>query len=77
MVIYVVIIVVVLQFLEGNILSPLIVGKSLHMHPLFIMGALIIGGEVGGVIGMIVAVPVLASHKGRHITWPDPFSSIP
>lgn len=63
MVIYVVILVVVLQFLEGNILSPLIVGKSLHMHPLFIMGALILGGEVGGVIGMIVAVPFLAIVK--------------
>ncbi|BCB04931.1 AI-2E family transporter [Bacillus sp. KH172YL63] len=63
MVMYVVIMVVVLQFLEGNILSPLIVGKSLHMHPLFIMAALILGGEVGGVIGMIVAVPILAVVK--------------
>ncbi|NQD68865.1 AI-2E family transporter [Bacillus haikouensis] len=63
MILYVVILVLVLQFLEGNILSPMIVGKSLHMHPLFIMGALIIGGETGGVIGMIVAVPVLAVIK--------------
>ncbi|UKS64140.1 AI-2E family transporter [Rossellomorea marisflavi] len=63
MVIYVAIIVLILQFLEGNILSPLIVGKTLHMHPLFIMGALIIGGEVQGVIGMIVAVPALAIIK--------------
>jgi predicted PurR-regulated permease PerM len=63
MVMYVVILVVILQFLEGNILSPLIVGKSLHMHPLFIMGALILGGEVGGVIGMIVAVPFVAVIK--------------
>lgn len=63
MMIYVVIMVIVLQFLEGNILSPLIVGKSLHMHPLFIMGALILGGEVGGVIGMIVAVPFSAVVK--------------
>ncbi|XXM73637.1 AI-2E family transporter [Lysinibacillus sphaericus] len=63
MILYVVILVLVLQFLEGNILSPLIVGKSLHMHPLFIMGALIIGGEVGGILGMIVAVPVLAVLK--------------
>ncbi|MCA1056250.1 AI-2E family transporter [Rossellomorea aquimaris] len=63
MILYVVILVIVLQFLEGNILSPLIVGKSLHMHPLFIMGALIIGGEMGGIIGLIVAVPVLAVLK--------------
>lgn len=56
-------IVLILQFLEGNILSPLIVGKSLHMHPLFIMLALLAGGEVGGVIGLILAVPVLAVIK--------------
>ncbi|MDR7077983.1 putative PurR-regulated permease PerM [Neobacillus niacini] len=52
-----------LQFLEGNILSPYIVGKSLHMHPLMIMLALTAGGEVGGIIGMIVAVPVLVVLK--------------
>ncbi|WP_110926980.1 AI-2E family transporter [Bacillus massiliglaciei] len=63
MVIIVAIIILVLQFLEGNILSPLIVGKSLHMHPLFIMLALLAGGEVGGVLGMIVAIPVLAILK--------------
>jgi predicted PurR-regulated permease PerM len=56
-------IIFVLQFLEGNILSPLIVGKSLHMHPLFIMLALLSGGEIGGVIGLILAVPILAVIK--------------
>ena len=52
-----------LQFIEGNILSPYIVGKSLHMHPLMIMAALTGGGEIGGIIGMILAVPVLAILK--------------
>ncbi len=52
-----------LQFLEGNILSPYIVGKSLHMHPLIIMLALTAGGEIGGILGMILAVPVLAVLK--------------
>jgi len=60
MVIWVVIIIFILQFLEGNILSPFIVGKSLHMHPLLIMFALLLGGEVGGILGLIVAVPILA-----------------
>nr|WP_280518531.1 AI-2E family transporter [Lederbergia wuyishanensis] len=57
------VIVFVLQFIEGNILSPYIVGKSLHMHPLFIIAALIIGGEAFGIIGMIVSVPILAIIK--------------
>lgn len=52
-----------LQFLEGNVLSPLIVGKTLHIHPLFIMLSLLIGGEVGGIIGLILAVPILAVLK--------------
>ncbi|WP_419881484.1 AI-2E family transporter [Peribacillus sp. B-H-3] len=63
MMIFVILIVLVLQFLEGNILSPLIVGKSLHMHPIFIMVALLIGGEISGVFGMILAVPILAVIK--------------
>ncbi|MFD1705495.1 AI-2E family transporter [Siminovitchia sediminis] len=56
-------IILLLQFLEGNILSPFIVGKSINIHPLFIIAALIIGGEAGGVIGMVVAVPLLAIIK--------------
>ncbi|MFC4320887.1 AI-2E family transporter [Litchfieldia salsa] len=60
MIIIVIIIVFGLQFIEGNLLSPLIVGKSLHMHPIMIMVALLLGGEVGGVVGLLVAVPILA-----------------
>ena len=63
MVMTVAIIVLVLQFFEGNILSPLIVGKSLHMHPLFIMLALLAGGELGGMVGMIFSIPILAVLK--------------
>ncbi len=63
MVIICVVIVFSLQFLEGNILGPIIVGRSLHMHPLVIMFALIAGGEVGGVIGLVLAVPVLVVLK--------------
>ncbi|MFB6468040.1 AI-2E family transporter [Cytobacillus sp. Hz8] len=57
------IVILLLQFIEGNILSPLIMGKSLHMHPLMIMFALLAGGEVGGILGMILAVPILAISK--------------
>ncbi|KAB7708685.1 AI-2E family transporter [Bacillus aerolatus] len=61
--VYTAVIVFVLQFVEGNVLSPWIVGKSVHLHPLFIIGALLIGGEAGGVIGLIAAVPVLIIFK--------------
>ncbi|MBS4217058.1 AI-2E family transporter [Bacillus sp. FJAT-49711] len=57
------VVVFILQFIEGNILSPYIAGKSLHMHPLFIIAALIVGGEAFGIIGMIMSVPILAVVK--------------
>ncbi|WP_223702811.1 AI-2E family transporter [Sutcliffiella deserti] len=63
MVIFVLIIIFGLQFIEGNILSPLIVGKSLHIHPVLIILALLIGGEIGGVVGLILAVPIFAVLK--------------
>ena len=63
MVIIVIVIIFGLQFIEGNILSPLIVGKSLHIHPVLIIFALIVGGEIAGVLGLILAVPVFAVLK--------------
>ncbi|MEK5325136.1 AI-2E family transporter [Aeribacillus sp. FSL M8-0254] len=52
-----------LQFIESNILGPFIVGKSLHMHPMVIIMALLAGGEIGGVIGLILAVPFITVLK--------------
>ncbi|THG90369.1 serine protease [Alkalihalobacillus alcalophilus ATCC 27647 = CGMCC 1.3604] len=53
----------IIQQIEGNILSPVIVGRTLHMHPLLIILALLVGVEVGGVIGLLLAVPILAVIK--------------
>jgi len=63
MVIYVLLAIFILQFLEGNVLSPLIVGRSLKMHPLLIIFSILIGGEVAGIMGLILAVPVVAIIK--------------
>lgn len=49
----------IVQIIEGNLLAPVIVGKTLHMHPVLIIFALIVGGELGGVIGLIISVPIL------------------
>ncbi|WP_301171092.1 AI-2E family transporter [Brevibacillus nitrificans] len=63
MLLFVLLINIVIQVVEGNILSPNIVGRSLHLHPLLIIMALLAGEAIGGVIGLIVAVPVLAVCK--------------
>ncbi|MFZ3576450.1 AI-2E family transporter [Virgibacillus sp. DJP39] len=63
LVLFVVITVFTIQLIESNLLSPYIVGKSIHIHPVAIIFALLIGGEIGGVIGLLLAVPVLTVTK--------------
>lgn len=63
MVILVAVVNTICQILEGNIISPQVVGRTLHMHPLAIIFALLVGGEIAGVIGLILAVPFFAAMK--------------
>jgi len=51
---------VVIQWVENNILAPKVLGQSIGLHPLTVLLALIIGGGIFGVLGMILAVPVTA-----------------
>lgn len=53
----------VVQQIDNNLLAPKIVGDSVGLHPVFTMLAILIGGNVGGLIGMLVAVPFAASLK--------------
>ncbi|HUZ67318.1 MAG TPA: AI-2E family transporter, partial [Beijerinckiaceae bacterium] len=54
-------VVVVGQFLEGNILSPWLVGSSIGLHPVWLMFALLSFGSLFGFTGLILAVPVAAA----------------
>ena len=59
-VILTVIVFVVIQQLEGNFLMPKIQGQSLHVHPVLVFLAVIIGGGLAGLVGVLLAVPTLA-----------------
>jgi predicted PurR-regulated permease PerM len=48
----------VVQFIDGNITGPRIVGESAGLHPLWVMLALAIGGATMGFIGLLLAVPL-------------------
>lgn len=52
---------VVGQFLEGNILSPKLVGASVGLHPVWLMFALFAFGYMFGFVGMLLAVPLAAA----------------
>ncbi|PTE16063.1 AI-2E family transporter [Pseudogemmobacter blasticus] len=49
------------QFIEGNILTPKLVGRSVGLHPVWLIFALSAFGTVFGFVGMLVAVPVAAA----------------
>jgi len=49
------------QFLEGNILQPRLVGKSVGLHPVWLMFALLAFGALFGFVGLLVAVPCAAA----------------
>lgn len=49
------------QFIEGNILQPKLVGKSVGLHPVWLMFALFAFGYLFGFVGLIMAVPAAAA----------------
>lgn len=53
----------VVQFLEGNIISPNIMGRSMNMHPLTVIFVILIGVNISGVVGAILGIPVYSILK--------------
>lgn len=49
------------QIIEGNVLTPKLLGKSVGLHPLWILFSLMVGGSAFGILGMLIAVPIAAS----------------
>lgn len=56
----VVALVLVVQQLEGNVLQPILVGRTLDLHPAAVILAVTAGGSLAGIVGAFLAVPVLS-----------------
>lgn len=54
------IVVLVVQQLDGNIIYPNVIGKSLQIHPLTIIIVLLVAGNLAGLLGVFLGVPVYA-----------------
>lgn len=63
MMLKVVIVFVIVQQIESNVISPLIIGHRLHIHPLTIILLLVAAGAVYGLIGLLFATPLYAITK--------------
>lgn len=53
----------VVQFLDNNLIQPTIMSKGVNIHPLIVIFAVMAGAEIGGVLGMFLAVPVACIVK--------------
>ncbi len=63
------------QFLDSYILQPMVLGGKLDVHPFFIIFSVILGNEIWGIIGMVLAIPLFAivSILCRNIPQLDAF----
>ncbi len=51
------------QSMESWVITPLVQGEATNLHPLTVLIVLIIGGSIGGILGLILAIPVTASAR--------------
>jgi predicted PurR-regulated permease PerM len=51
---------VVVQFLEGNVITPNIIGNAVNLNPVVLMFALLLMGSISGILGLILTIPSLA-----------------
>lgn len=61
--VWMLIVVIILQQIDANIINPKIVGQSLKISPLLVLFAVTIGGAYFGILGMFLAVPIIAVVK--------------
>ncbi|MGB7958108.1 MAG: AI-2E family transporter [Minisyncoccia bacterium] len=67
--VYTLIFFVVAQQFESNVLVPLFSKRSVDLHPVIVITALLIGAEVGGFLGIVIAVPLAAVFQEVAEEW--------
>ena len=55
--------ILLVQTVEGNVINPIIVGKATDMHPITIIIGLIVFGHFFGILGMVLATPIMGAVK--------------
>ena len=80
--------ILLVQMVEGNVINPIIVGKATDMHPITIIIGLIIFGHFFGIVGMVLATPIMGAvkilfnyfnnkyHLMRALSLPECFTSV-
>ncbi len=58
------VLIIVIQQLDGNVIGPKILGQSIGISALWVLFAIVLGGNMLGVVGMVLGVPVFATLYG-------------
>lgn len=61
--VFAMIVLLIIQSVDGNYINPKLLGKQTNIHPMMVMIALIVGGSWGGLLGMLFAVPITVLLK--------------
>jgi predicted PurR-regulated permease PerM len=62
---------VVIQQIEGHLFVPILMKRSVGLHPVIVIIALIIGGQLEGILGVLIAVPAAAVFQEIVEDWSD------
>lgn len=63
LIIYIIISFIIIQLIDNTVMQPLVLSKSVNLHPLIIVLAILIGGKFFGILGMFLAVPAAGCLK--------------
>lgn len=63
MAVWVTVVMIVAQQIEGNLVSPNVMGRALELHPLTVITVILAAGSIAGLLGMLFAVPLYAVVK--------------
>lgn len=59
----------IIMMIDGNVINPRLLAGSIKVHPLLVVASLLAGGAIGGLLGMLLAVPVGAFIRMQFEKW--------
>lgn len=71
--ILVLLVIAIIQFIEGNFFQPVIMSKTTKLHPVTIMLGLLLFGHYLGIFGMLVSTPIIAACKAVFLYFDDKY----
>lgn len=67
-------VIAIIQFIEGNFFQPVIMSKTTKLHPVTIMLGLFVFGYFWGIIGMVISTPIIAALKALFIYFENKYN---